>query len=429
MRSRASWPRIDVERALRVVTLIVLAFAAWNTTRAPSQQRVQRAASADLHAALSQWTATSPRHAHIKLDVAPTQEERDWARALRRAGTPLTWQGDGIPALALEVAPVANPRGGTVVWAVAPAGTRLAIADAVAPLDTVVARRGGAMLVAPLTTGDITMATGVHRAAAKLGDRILMRRVLVLGHATWEAKFVITALEESGWSVDARLSVAPGVDVTQGSPNVPDTARHVAVVVLDPPSVRAAAQIARYVRSGGGAVIAGGSGSSLPLAAIAAGRSGSRARPASIVFAEDAPRHALAFFTIAPRADAIVLEERNGRVAAAARRVDAGRVVQIGYDETWRWRMGGGDGAVDAHRGWWSALISNVAYRAVVPLPDEPRDDDAPLTRLVDALGARGAPSVQMNGAKWRPSSALLFTLLIALLLTELASRRLRGAP
>ena len=252
----------------------------------------------------------------------------------------------------------------------------------------------------------------------------------MLGRATWEAKFVIAALEEAGWPVDARLAVAPGIEVVQGAGRSPDTASHAAVVVLDAPSAATAAAITRYVRSGGGLILSGTSASAPSMATIAAGRVGMRTRPSSIVVAEDAPRRALGFLAIAPRADALVLEQRDTRVAAAARRVESGRVVQIGYDETWRWRMGGGAQALDAHRAGWSALVSSVAHRAVVPLSPDPRDDDAPLAHLVDALGRPTAAAASMpSDARWAPSPAVLFALLSVLLLTELASRRLRGAP
>jgi hypothetical protein len=429
MPSRDNAVRVGAERALRFVTLILLTFAAWSATREPSGNGAQTTDSEDLRAALGRWTAAPPAHAHVKLRTAPTVEERAWTRALRRAGTPVTWQGDSIPAMALEVAPVANPRGGTQVWVVAPAGASVAISDAVGPVDSVVARSGGATIVAPLTTGTITAVSAIHRASANPRDSLVLRRVLVIGRATWEAKFVITALEESGWLVDARLSVAPGIEIAQGAPSAPDTTRHLAVIVLDPPAARVASAIARYVRGGGGAIIAGEGGHATSLGAIAAGRNGSRVRPSSIAFADAAPRRALAFFAIAPRADAIALEEQGERVAVAARRVDAGRVVQLGYDETWRWRLGGGNRAVDAHGSWWSTLVSNVAYRAAVPLPDERLADDAPLARLVDALGPPRGASAPLRPEPWRPSPVLLFTFLITLLLAEVASRRLRGAP
>jgi hypothetical protein len=79
---------------------------------------------------------------------------------------------------------------------------------------------------------------------------------------------------------------------------------------------------------------------------------------------------------------------------------------------------------------WWSALVSSVAYRATVPLTDGRREDGAPLAHLVDALGpSTQAPSLGSTGAAWSPSPALLFAIMSALLLAELASRRLRGAP
>jgi hypothetical protein len=420
--------RVGIERALRALTLAVLAFAAWNATR-PRTQPPQVADNTDLRAALGRWTAESPPRVHVSLTAAPTPADRAWLRALRGAGTPVSWRAEGIPVLAVEVAPIVQPSGGMMIWIAAPTGSRVAVTDAVAPIDTVTARGGGAMMLAPATMGPLTAAVGGHSASASARDSIRARRVLVVGRATWEAKFVVLALEEAGWPVDARLSVAPGVDVVQGASGAPDTARHAAIVILDAPSPGAASAIARYVRVGGGAILSGVSAAAPSLATLAAGRRGPRTRPSSLAFAEEAPRRALPFVTIVPRPDAVVLEERDGRVAVAARRVDAGRVVQLGYDETWRWRLGGGAQALDRHRTWWSALVSSVAYRAAAALPRDPGDDDAPRAHLVDALGAPSASAPSMaNGARWALSPVFLFAVVSILLLAELASRRLRGA-
>ena len=421
--------RITIERALRVLTLLVLAFAAWNATRERSDEQSETSASAELRASLERWTTEPPKSAHVSLGVAPGGEARDWLRALRRAGTTVTWRAQEIPPLAIEVAAVANPRGGWKLWVAAPARARIAVADAIAPIDSVVAPAGGASVFAPVATGTLTATVNGHRASGNARDTLMPRRVLVLARATWEAKFVISALEDAGWSVDARLSVAPGVDVTQGTPRLPDTARHAAVVVLDAPSVRTASAIARYVRGGGGAVLSGASARGGALAEIAAGGVRARVRPSTMTFADDSPRRGLSFLAIVPRADAIVLEEHDGRVAAAARRVEAGRVVQLGYDESWRWRLAGGAQAVDAHRAWWSAIVSSVAYRAAAPL-SRAEHDDAPLARLVDALGPSSAEAgTSPTRATWSPPAVLLFALATGLLLIELASRRLRGAP
>lgn len=414
---------------MRVLTLFVLAFAAWNATRERSLEQSETSAGAALRASLERWTTSAPKIARVSLDVAPDGEARDWLRALRRAGTRVTWRGQDIPPLAIEVAPVSSPRGGWKLWIAAPAGARIAVADAVAPIDSVAAPAGGASVFTPVATGALTATVNAHRASASAPDTLMPRRVLVLARATWEAKFVIAALEEAGWSVDARLSVAPGVDVTQGVARLPDTTRHAAVVVLDAPSPSTASVVARYVRAGGGAVLESAGARAGALADIAAGGVGARVRPSTVTFADDAPRQGLGFLAIAPRADAIVLDGRDGRVAAAARRVEAGRVVQLGYDESWRWRLAGGARAVDAHRTWWSAIVSSVAYRAALPLSRAADADDAPLARLVDALGPSSAEGGTMTRVTWSPPAVLLFALATGFLLVELASRRLRGAP
>jgi hypothetical protein len=421
---------MGIERGLRVLSLATLAAAVWIAWRPPGQRVAETAPNGDLDDALARWTIAPPPRVHVALDAAPPQETRDWLRAIRRAGTPVSWGSGEIPALALEIAPLADPSGGTMIWIAAPAAARVAIGDAVAPIDSVVATAGGASVLAPTTTGSLIAAIGEHRATARARDTLVVRRVLVLGRATWEAKFVIAALEEAGWGVDARLSVAPGVEVTQGSSRAPDTSRHTAIVVLDPPSPATGSAVARYVRAGGGAILSGGTAHAPALGDIAVGRLGARVRASSIAFADDAPRRALGFLAIVPRNDGIVLEERGGRVAAAARRVEMGRVVQVGYDETWRWRLAGGAGALDAHRRWWSELVSSVAYRAPMPLSQAARGNDAPLARLVDALGpSTEAPMEMTTARRWSPSPALLFALVSVFLLAELASRRLRGAP
>lgn len=430
MLSRGKRARTAIEHALRALVLVALAVAAWIAARRPVEQDVERVGTPDLASALTRWTLAPPRRVDVTLEKTPVQSERDWLRALRRAGTPVAWRGDDIPALAVELAPVVSPRGGTMLWIAAPAGAQVAVADAIASIDTVVTTAGGAKLFTPVTADTVNASIGPHRASTSARDSLISRRVLVLGRATWEAKFLIAALEETGWLVDARLAIAPGVEVTQGVARAPDTARHAAVVVLDAPSATTGSAITRYVRLGGGAILSGTSANSASLADITVGRAGARIRASSMAFADDAPRRALAFLAITPRGDAIVLEERDGRVTAAARRADAGRVVQLGYDETWRWRLAGGPAALEAHRDWWVSLVSSVAYRASVPLPGDARDDAAPRARLVDALGPSSSPTADSpTRTRWSPSPALLFAVVSVLLLAEVTSRRLRGAP
>ena len=91
------------------------------------------------------------------------------------------------------------------------------------------------------------------------------------------------------------------------------------------------------------------------------------------------------------RIDAVALEQRGGLILAAARREALGRVAGIGYEGTWRWRMEGGPGAVEAHRAWWSLLVRSVARPAPILPVMKDRADPAPYAGLVASLG----PAVQ----------------------------------
>jgi hypothetical protein len=132
------------------------------------------------------------------------------------------------------------------------------------------------------------------------------------------------------------------------------------------------------------------------------------------------------FFPVASLSrGAVALERRPGGVTIAARRIGAGRVMQVGYDDSWRWRMAGGPGSDAAHRAWWSRLVSAVAYAPTV-IGNESEASAAPLATMVSRIGpARPLPA----GAAGRPpiDARIYMTLIMILLLAEWASRRLRG--
>jgi len=161
-------------------------------------------------------------------------------------------------------------------------------------------------------------------------------------------------------------------------------------------------------------------------ASIAPGSIGVRFRPAVL------PRDTLdlgstGFFPVAQlKPDAIAIERRTGGVAIAARRVGAGRVIQVGYDDSWRWRMAGADGSEAAHREWWSRIVTAVAYVPQSATTSSRSAQSAPVAMLVDRVGpARGSPPA---GAKRRPvDQRLILAAIMILLSTEWASRRLRG--
>jgi hypothetical protein len=165
------------------------------------------------------------------------------------------------------------------------------------------------------------------------------------------------------------------------------------------------------------------------LAALAPAREGAReAAPVRAVTA--ASRATLARRPLNPRADAVVLERVAGIPVVAARRAGAGRVVQVGYEETWRWRLAGDAGAVDEHRDWWTDVVAAAAKPTIEPAPLTDGDDPAPAAALVAALGQPADDAAPRQGGMPDPRRALSVAALAGVLglLGEWLSRRLRGA-
>jgi hypothetical protein len=249
----------------------------------------------------------------------------------------------------------------------------------------------------------------------------------VIGNAGWEGKFIVSALEERGWPVIARFSVAPDVDVGQGILAKLDTSRVAAVVGIDSLVQAQADAIERFVRAGGGLVLAGTASFSPALRSIAPGTLGVRTR--NVVQSADTLRlGSTGFYPVKSlNPGSIALERRSDGIALAARRVGAGRVLQVGYDDSWRWRMAGAQGSERAHREWWSRIISAVAYAPSLGAPVSTSGwQSAPLAGLVDRLGAAtGAPSDRASRGPIDPR--VLLAGIMILLIAEWASRRLRG--
>jgi hypothetical protein len=384
----------------------------------------------DLTAQLSRWsTAAEPASVHVESAgfIAPFQ--RDWLAALSGGGTRVTWgPGGGMP-LALVAEPVPDPEGGVRAWIAAPSGARVLVEDPAGPLDSLPAAGGGARLLVRSNPAELRARNGGSVASSAVSDSLVLGRLLLLGSAGWESKFVAAALEERGWKLDARLRLSPRGDVRQGTTGPIDTARYAAVVVLDSIGTAEARAVARFVRSGGGAVITGSAAEAAALAAISAGRpvaSLPGREPFDSTLSE--PRRNLELAPMVPGEDAVILERRGKAAAVVARRVERGRVVTTGYRDTWRWRMGGGENSVQAHRDWWADLIAGVAYAGRIARQQVAVSDEAPLAALIDRLGpASGRPAGP--GPGFGIPRAWLFGLLAAALLLEWASRRLRGAP
>jgi hypothetical protein len=182
--------------------------------------------------------------------------------------------------------------------------------------------------------------------------------VLVIGSAGWESKFVVAALEESGWKVDEFIRVAPGVEVTQGSIASIDTARYSAVVALDNSVAPYADRLVAFVRTGGGVVLGPGAAAVAAIAPLRSGGVGDASAPAQVAnISGSVTRGTLVMAPIIQaRSDAIPLERRSETIVLAARRFGAGRVLQSGYEDTWRWRMAGAETSLRDHRRWWTEL-------------------------------------------------------------------------
>jgi hypothetical protein len=384
---------------------------------------------ADLLARLEALTH-GDRSVGIHVDAERTLDpvERSWLRALSRNGRHVSWSGDA-PAMAIDVEPVADPSGGTRLSLAAPPGRWILLADDAGAIDSVRATGLGVELRLPVLEGAVEVTMGGSVARSSPTDSIALRTVVVLGRPSWETRFVVAALEESGWRVSLRAPVAPDRAVEQGTIAL-DTARTATVIALDSTAGQEATSIARFVRNGGGLVMTAEAAMSRPaFAAMSAGEAGPVIPAALAESGDSLTRVGLALRPLAPRADAVPLERRDRSVAVAARRVGAGRVVQLGYGDTWRWRMSGGDSGVVAHRRWWSGLVAAVAHAPITARETTLRVlDPAPFAATVQAIGPpRSLGATQRADGPIRPGTGALW-ITLALLLTEWTSRRLRGA-
>ena len=432
MPSRAE-VRVRLEHVLRGIVIAALAVMLWQSLHQRADSGGQFVSARGTNGnALARWSALakSPGRIHVQLDSVPSTIERAWLGALAGAGSSVTWTGDVAPVM-IDAQPVASPAGGTRVLVAAPSGSSVVMSDDVGVIDTVHVQNGGVALTLNSVTDRLRARAKGSVAMTSLRDSLVLHKVLVIGDAGWESKFVVAALEEEGWKVDALIRVAPGVDVSQGSAAI-DTSGYSAVVALDGAAAPYANRIIEFARSGGGVVLGPQAASLDAMALLRAGAVGRATSDARAV--QSAGSVTLATLALTPitslQSDAIPVEKRAGSVAIAARRIGAGRALQLGYEDTWRWRMGGGEGAVRDHRLWWTGLVSSVASVRRVPRESATAPtDEAPMIGLVAALGpsasARSASNLSGSQSDWL---AWLFVLLAVALIGEVASRRLRGA-
>ena len=388
---------------------------------------------------------------HVAASSVPSDTSRALLSAARAVGVPVSWtDSTRNAAVAIEAAAKVDPRGGIVLRAAAPAGAALAFRDSLGLLDSVHARRGGAAISVGRVAGSVTVASGGVRAQTVSPTPVVVRRILLIGEASWEAKFTSAALEEQGWSVDARYALGKNVVVVQGAPHEPDTARYAAVIVLDSAALPHVAAIRRYAQSGGGVLIAGAATTLREFGELLPART--RTQQAGVPGGLGTPTPQLAFpwRPLVPDSNALViarsLHAKPGGADGAtivAKRFGAGRVIEVAFSDVWEWRMAGPEGSVDAHRRWWSNLVSMVAYApeatAAGASSRSARDsrecldgpgNAAPYADMIARFG-NSAPmplALKSDRDPGRVRQQLLLVVAVVTLLLEWASRRLRGA-
>ncbi|HRN53529.1 MAG TPA: hypothetical protein PK788_08525, partial [Gemmatimonadaceae bacterium] len=270
-------------------------------------------------------------------------------------------------------------------------------------LDAIDSLDASGVLTTEPTRGPVQAQEGATVAMAAAASVGAPQAVFVYGRVGWESRFAIAALEEVGWTVDARLELGRERSVRQGVATA-TRARHGVVVVFDSASARReAAALQRFVRAGGGVVLAGSAGRSRVLP---------------------------------PRGDSLVIALGDSAVVVHAVRVGRGRVLSLDETETWRWRMQGEGTAVEAHRGFWSRLVG-VAVPTMAASPAAESSEQAPVI-AAEASAPRAALVHALGPERPQPRRAAelpgglpwwLAPLILLALFTEWASRRRRGVP
>jgi hypothetical protein len=433
--------RRQIERFLRGIVVVALAILLWQSLGSSSNSVVADSRARGLsRSALVSWSAapSAPSRIHVALDSVPTAVERAWLAGIAGAGTTVSWSGNLAPVI-VDAQSVAAPAGGTRLLIAAPRGSTVVVSDDIGVIDTVQPQNAGAAIALGAHSDRLGVRVKGSTASTIGRDSLALHRALVIAGAGWESKFVVAALEEEGWKVDAFIRVAPGVDVTQGPLAAIDTSRYSAVVALDSTASAYADRIVRFVRDGGGVVLGPSAATVNAMSQLRAGTIGSIASGSS----ESGTAVALTTLPLRPitsfREDAIPLEKRGGAVAVAARRFVAGRVVQLGYEDTWSWRMSGGESGLAEHRRWWTGVVSRVAYAPVVPAAiagsgaqkslGEFHDagEESPVADLVASIGQRATESNPRLRKTSIDLTVLLFAVLSLALVGEIASRRTRG--
>ncbi len=406
--------------------MAMLALLAFRTFVPPRHEEVR---TRDVAQALGRVTRGEIASIDLRVDSLPGTVERDWTRAAREAGVVTRWVvEESLPQIAAIVEPTGDPLSPARTTVHAPPGASLRdTAGEVWRSDS-----SGSAVLDGVVAGGWRLVTSQGVAVPQLPRVSPARRVRVTGAVGWEARFIAVALSEAGWNVESDYTVNPGTEAvrvrSRGALARLDTATHGALVIVGgaatvPPVLPP--DIAGWLAKGGGLVLVGGA-TAPGLDAMVPATTGPRL-PGSLGGVNTAtPRDGLDALRLAPRGDAVVIERRGNAPVVAARREQLGRVVSVGYLDTWHWRMEGGESALEAHAAWWSSIVAS-ASRPPAMSAAASMADPSPLAALHATLG----PPVAIGGrpALPRVNDRWLLATAFALLLAAWGSRRTRGLP
>lgn len=457
-------PNPAIERALRGTAWTALAGAlllfVWPPGAPATPRRVDvvldaddsdRAAARRVQTQLRTLALSLPSRDTIRVIATglPAPVVRETVRALAALHT-MRWENaSGIRALVATRDALREPSRGVVLRTVMRADSSvLAVrwSDGGGALDSVRADTTGFSAVALVAreidgAADITpLGASGARGRVTLGRTTSdsVPRVLVLGRPSWEAKFVLAALEEAGWPVDTRLPASPRAVVESEALRALRADQYGVVVVLDSGLV-SASTLRTLLDAGGGVILSGDALTGRGLGALGVPVAEHAHPGVAGGLVTDAPRTGLSAWHMRALG-AITLEGAPREASVLARRVGAGRLLMSGYLETWRWRMEGTDDGARAHREWWSTLVRTVAPTPNRAVPTH--QSSAPVAAMWDAFGAPTRTSTAtradtatrtVSGDGWRHRApqlrALLVLVAMATLVVEWLLRRRRGVP
>jgi hypothetical protein len=377
---------------LRILLLLSLAAALVRTDEPPSAEAAPlllrawgdaRGGGAERSGAAAALAGTFEPSVVVRRDMGhPTAAELEMLAALAAEGPLLVARPAASASLRVDPpAPARTERAAAVAFGLAvPPGDSVIVrlSDGAGLVDSVVvtgspAGRGeAAFRVRPARAGWQEWrveAGGVTRSTGAWVRATAPPRVLVVsGPPTWESRFTLRALDESGAATEAVIPLGRGLQAGGAGETMPSDsaalARYDAVVILPGAAVNAAAlrALQRYT-AGGGGVLAVGRTDVWQAFGLS-----SRAGEPRDVDAGAVRWHLPAELALLPVAElqtparplggagpgAWVGAVADGEPLLVLGAYGRGRVAGLGVLESWRWRMEGG--FVDEHREFWRGL-------------------------------------------------------------------------